>query len=491
MPGVPSYRGCEACHRQKKKCDQVRPACSRCARLRIPCVGCGVQRFLFKDETESLRAAGKRSGTVAASPAGGRGPAETRISVPSRPLSNQVTLAAGAIASVVQITDPRYDLFSFGTFIEDIPSQMGANPALDASAHALAAAFGCVHTGRVTPEALGKYVRALRSVQRSIQDPAIAYSEQTLCAIYFIMLCQGWISSEDFPFPGHGRAMAHLLNVIVSKNLHHSLNYAMLISVSISVLLESLVNPTIQLRPWLFKLVRERRPTVPVQSIDGVNLNSVDLHNIVLMTDILRYPDQNVSQIDSLYRLVRIEIPALRKHIQDKVIPASSGRTDSTPVAAVRLQSRYLTAFSIGTAMALALNGFLRAMGSREYPLAAESDMFYTDLMAHAEYLKRRRPFGAGHVPVALISAWAATDVDLSRQEAMRCMFTEYGDDVRSFSWLRIAISLRRSYKRQCLKLSSLTTAVRCRSAVTDGGSSQMATNAAVAFEPEGACRIL
>lgn len=218
MPGVPSYRGCEACHKQKKKvrimcppfgcetarragdpecaasndpsqCDQARPACARCARLGIPCVGCGRQRYKFKDETSNLKAADAllvRRSTAALSKSNNA----VSAGAPSRPLTNTVTLTAGAFVSVLEITDPRYDLFCYGTFIRDIPQHLGRHTALDASADALASAFRSVHMGRVSLETLSKYVRALNSVQKALQDPATAYSEQTLCAIYLIMLCQ-------------------------------------------------------------------------------------------------------------------------------------------------------------------------------------------------------------------------------------------------------------------------------------------------------------
>ena len=63
MPGVPKSRGCNNCLRQKKKvqgplfdiitnwheqCDQQKPACSRCTRLEIPCVGSGERKYVFK-----------------------------------------------------------------------------------------------------------------------------------------------------------------------------------------------------------------------------------------------------------------------------------------------------------------------------------------------------------------------------------------------------------------------------------------------------------
>ncbi|KAJ5513381.1 hypothetical protein N7463_002933 [Penicillium fimorum] len=48
MPGVPSSRACEGCRQQKKKCDELKPKCSRCIRVEIPCVNNGAQRFRFR-----------------------------------------------------------------------------------------------------------------------------------------------------------------------------------------------------------------------------------------------------------------------------------------------------------------------------------------------------------------------------------------------------------------------------------------------------------
>ncbi|EED24246.1 conserved hypothetical protein [Talaromyces stipitatus ATCC 10500] len=49
MPGVPTSRGCDACRKQKKRCDPPEPPakCPRCTRLQILCTGYGVQRYKF------------------------------------------------------------------------------------------------------------------------------------------------------------------------------------------------------------------------------------------------------------------------------------------------------------------------------------------------------------------------------------------------------------------------------------------------------------
>ncbi|OBS21504.1 hypothetical protein FPOA_07842 [Fusarium poae] len=48
MPGVPKSRGCNNCLKQKKKCDQQKPVCSRCTRLNIACKGSGERKYVFK-----------------------------------------------------------------------------------------------------------------------------------------------------------------------------------------------------------------------------------------------------------------------------------------------------------------------------------------------------------------------------------------------------------------------------------------------------------
>ncbi|KAH8690741.1 hypothetical protein BGW36DRAFT_389250 [Talaromyces proteolyticus] len=49
MPGVPTSTGCNTCRKQKKKCDEKQPSCSRCLRLQVPCIGSGTRRFKFHE----------------------------------------------------------------------------------------------------------------------------------------------------------------------------------------------------------------------------------------------------------------------------------------------------------------------------------------------------------------------------------------------------------------------------------------------------------
>lgn len=210
MPGVPSFKGCEGCRKQKKKvgtptlfeddlhlslfrfkllrqetqCDQNKPACSRCTRLQIPCVGCGQQRYKFKNHTVyqephefSQVALSKHESPISSH-------------VPPAPLSNSTTRVVGSLVSALAVTDIRYELSIYGDFLLDIPKRLGRNAALDSSVAALTTAFQAVHTGLKPAKVYLEYATALNSLRLCLDDPVEAQSPETLCAIWMIVICQ-------------------------------------------------------------------------------------------------------------------------------------------------------------------------------------------------------------------------------------------------------------------------------------------------------------
>jgi hypothetical protein len=81
------------------------------------------------------------------------------------------------------VTDVRYDLACYGGFLNQIPARLGKNPALDASVGAITAAFPSLYTQQLPPDAISRYIDALRALRT-------ANSVDTLCAIYLILVCQ-------------------------------------------------------------------------------------------------------------------------------------------------------------------------------------------------------------------------------------------------------------------------------------------------------------
>jgi hypothetical protein len=176
MPGVPSGRGCDACRKQKKKCDPSTPSCSRCSRLKIPCVGCNEQRYKFRNQT-SVVTPGKVESIEANVPS---------ISVVS---SNEMAMVTAGFLTALKVTDVRFDLSIYGEFFKDIPKRLGTNEALDAAASALVACIASVHSRQPSAVTLNRYVHALKTLRTFLSDDAQSRSPDALCAVYRVMIC--------------------------------------------------------------------------------------------------------------------------------------------------------------------------------------------------------------------------------------------------------------------------------------------------------------
>ncbi|KAI9168004.1 hypothetical protein HJFPF1_04148 [Paramyrothecium foliicola] len=107
-----------------ERCDQAKPACTRCARLQIQCVGAGVQRFHFVEFS-----AAPRPGATA----GG----EQSAVMLRQPTSSPILLVSQEFVQGFHGDDMRYDLSIYGPFLQGIPARLGQSKALDASVSAV------------------------------------------------------------------------------------------------------------------------------------------------------------------------------------------------------------------------------------------------------------------------------------------------------------------------------------------------------------------
>lgn len=173
------------------KCDEVKPTCSRCARLGLVCVGSGQRRYKFKQENRFLQDGNEKrnAGAFSALNEQDRLVAGDLITVPS---SFVTKLAYTFIQTIKLSTDLRFNLWwAYGSYLEDVPQRLGINEALDASAHALMNAHSdfCVHQV-VSTKALAKYCRALNVLRVCLDDPEKASTSETLCAVALLLICQ-------------------------------------------------------------------------------------------------------------------------------------------------------------------------------------------------------------------------------------------------------------------------------------------------------------
>jgi hypothetical protein len=199
MPGVPFSRACEACRKQKRKCDEAQPICSRCQRLGIICVGSGAKRFKWQIETTNRSRTKRSTGTsitvvrTTSSTTDCDAPLIRQI---CRGPSNAQTVLTMTLIDKVHLTkdsDLRYNLtWAFGNFIQDVPRRLGKNAALDAAATSLALSHVRFSTGRkdAAPEELTAYINALSVLRNCLNDPNVARDANTLCAVMLLLFCQ-------------------------------------------------------------------------------------------------------------------------------------------------------------------------------------------------------------------------------------------------------------------------------------------------------------
>lgn len=107
-----------------------------------------------------------------------------------------MTVLTSALIDRVKLssdTDLRFSLtWAYGGYLSAIPQRLGTNKALDAAAHALMSSHARFITRQptVTADALSKYSHALIVLRECLDDPVVACSASTLCAVYLLMLCQ-------------------------------------------------------------------------------------------------------------------------------------------------------------------------------------------------------------------------------------------------------------------------------------------------------------
>lgn len=171
-----------------KQCDQLSPTCTRCARLQIPCVGAGQQRYKFVKHKIPY------SSHAGASPTSdhdehGENKSTEKLAINRNP-SCEFNPSRSRLISALDTSDLRYNLGCYGDFLKHIPKHLGQDKALDASVRALVSAYSYHHTRQQQCEALTDYVKALRELRLSLESPKRTVTAELLCAIYLVMISQ-------------------------------------------------------------------------------------------------------------------------------------------------------------------------------------------------------------------------------------------------------------------------------------------------------------
>jgi len=189
-----------------KQCIVVsKPPCSRCQRLKIPCVGYGERRLKFQDESQT---SARRYGNPITLPSTSPSSLSKQTQATQNELNyderimispNPTNALAALIASFAQtvggegIDTGHHLAWNFGDYLYDVPRYLGSNDSLDAAADALVPACSHFRQARYSTAnafCLRKYLRAIKSLRESLSTVEQACEPATLSAIMIIMLLE-------------------------------------------------------------------------------------------------------------------------------------------------------------------------------------------------------------------------------------------------------------------------------------------------------------
>ncbi|ETI27024.1 hypothetical protein G647_10123 [Cladophialophora carrionii CBS 160.54] len=499
MPGVPSGRGCDACRQQKKKCDLSEHPCPRCRRLNIRCVGFGQRRYKFVHDDKSPSASdsssnhnGTNTNTSATAKLHGKKTVGIEryaslirslegITIHASPW-NATTRLAGAFTDMIKPTvSIKYNLaWTYGDYLNHVPSRLGVNEALDNATDAFVTAVGTLseHSNGAgaggTVLALEKYGRTLASLRRCLDDPVKAQAPETLCAILFLWNCQQYIWMPE----GSGRHAEGVAQIIrlrgCAETSQDPFESNLLLSLRAVVLFDSLFNGRVHFTDdeWIAmfdnklhgltpegqsirmltrvpNLMRRARAvltltlTPPVTLVGGTPQQQQQQYQDIHSTLLALQAEANTLRND-----FEAPLSTLRKRWYDNMHPRPTADVDGTlpnrrtALLQTILHCHFLRTYSLGLAVAIIINEVRLAVcaGVATGPPSSavitaiihESHGFALEILDMAAQAVQYRPLGVNALGVCLLAAEiGAGDAHMETKLRARALRVDFARDFR------------------------------------------------------------
>lgn len=210
-----------------------------------------------------------------------------------------------------------------------------------------------------------------------------------------------------------------------------------------------MVNPNVKLSPYLLKQAETYGPPRPLvnrkeDDAVGVRLETLSLSSLAKIPDYIRYPERHLFDMQLTYEQKRIDIEKMRNRLCDvaDLPPAHEIGKFAPPVSPRTLMYLYYTAYALLLALALVINGLLRALDPLDITLVEDCIVFADEVIIIAENMAKYRPLGAGFIPICLTAAWAATP-DPEKQMRIRELILDYQTDFARARWMDGAFWLK------------------------------------------------
>ncbi|KAL4892820.1 hypothetical protein BDV59DRAFT_178687 [Aspergillus ambiguus] len=319
--------------------------------------------------------------------------------------SSDVMILIESLVSLLKVQDVRYDLSYYGVFFDQIPRYIGTSKVLDASINALVSIFPSLYTEDVSRQALIQYGNALKTLRSTLQDPTESKSVGTMCAIYLIMVCEGWISMPDDPHVSHGEAMMHILNTMVHQKDMGQFERQLMYTLALPVVIHSAFNPRIRLSPWLEILIDHCPPPNRTITDHGEPFQTMTLQSLSKLPAFVHHPEEHYYEILSTYEKMRIDFVRIEQYLSKIWIDGAAAHNPSV----LRTLNRFQAAYCMLLSFAFVLNRVLRAFNPSNIALLQQSSVIFDKVIRTSWQASTYKPVGAGFVPVCLFLLWLCT----------------------------------------------------------------------------------
>ena len=376
----------------------------------------------------------------------------THIQTPAITISPAQDPKACQLAIALAVSDPRFDLSIYGAFLKDIPRRIGSSSVLDAATSALVVTLPLVAswvtarkndqnlqpTGHATVPMLQQYGRALNALRSALSNPIAAKDPNTLCALYLIVITQGWLQQEAGHFITHGEGVCMILRSIGGNHTaKDAFEKDILSTLYFLVIMEGFINPRIRLDDDLGQTIEIQSP---VRATDEpFTIESLRNHFLFRVSKMVWAPDTYVWQLVNAYHRVRsdrLKLVNLLETIPLFVHPNGSCMSlvsEDTKFVHIR----WLSAYAMLTLVAMRIGAVLTKMDANldnvetlvTVDLPSDFQAYNDDIVKVAEQALQYYPLGSSFMPLCLLAAYSSlafTGSGFSRRAQIVRIFSAY-----------------------------------------------------------------
>lgn len=350
------------------------------------------------------------------------------VIVLTNPANELSTLTNTLVAAIKPSTHLRYNLaWTYGNFLEHIPSRLGKNAALDAAITTLCAGHADMQMclPEVSRRTRNIYGSALAILREYLDDAVKARTTETLCAVYILLVCQVF-TGDTCKQMTHTEGAVRLLRARGASNLNDKFERDLLLTLRGPVMFEALFNPRI-------KLSNEELSSIIVQhDVHWYNQFLYYIADIPALMQRVRDVKDGISTDDTIFDDIRYRYESSQVTIGTAVARLrkleSAGVTPQTELVHLNLQRVYgMTAF-----VTILLNILCSILAPENAQLRFESDSYARDICELAEQSHRYRPLGSSYIAICLIAAYAGAKNPHTKADVTRIL-SDYRAD---FPWM-------------------------------------------------------